>query len=131
MPGKIVIIEDNEANLELMTYLLEAFGHAPLTARDGESGLELVRQEAPALVLCDIQLPGLNGVEVAQKLRGEALPRLRDTRLVAVTSMAMVGDRERLIASGFDECITKPIDPESFVALVEGFLANSSHKASP
>src|SRR5258708_7169802 len=120
MSSRILIIEDNPANLELMTYLLKAFGHVPLTAQDGEEGLATARRQKPDLIVCDIQLPGMNGHAVAREVKAD--PALRGIPLVAVTAFAMVGDRDKVLASGFDGYISKPIDPETFVAQVETFL---------
>src|SRR6266704_794964 len=120
MPSRILIIEDNPANLELMTYLLKAFGHVPLTAQDGEEGLAAARREKPDLIVCDIQLPGLDGHAVARAIKAEAA--LGAIPLVAVTAFAMVGDRDKVLASGFDVYIPKPIAPEKFVGQIESFL---------
>jgi two-component system cell cycle response regulator len=120
MPSRVLVIEDNPANLELMTYLLEAFGYATSKAVDGAGGLELARREVPDLVVCDIQLPDLDGYEVARRLKADAT--LNGIPLVAVTALAMVGDRRRIMDAGFDGYIAKPIDPESFVTEIEAFL---------
>lgn len=120
MPGRILIVEDNPANLELMRYLLLAFGHTVTTAGDGAAGLEAARSALPDLIICDIQLPVLDGFEVARRLRDDA--RLGEIPLLAVTAFAMVGDREKLLADGFDGYLAKPIEPESFVGQVEAFL---------
>src|SRR5438034_216078 len=120
MSALILIVEDNPANLELMTYLLKAFGHFLLTAHDGEQGVAIARREKPDLIVCDIQLPGIDGYAVARKIKAEkALPAIP---LVAVTALAMVGDRDKVLAGGFNGYISKPIDPETFVAQVESFL---------
>lgn len=118
--ARILLIEDNEINLELTSFLLQAAGHQILSAADGASGLALARRERPDLVLCDIQLPELDGHAVAAALRAD--PVLGGVPLVAVTAAAMVGDRERALAAGFDAHVSKPIDPRSFVGLVESFL---------
>ena len=120
MIAKILIIEDNAANLELMTYLLGAFGYRLITADDGERGLELALRERPDLVICDIQLPGMDGYMVARRLRAD--PSRRDVPMIAVTALAMVGDRDRSLAAGFNGYISKPIDPEAFVQDVARFL---------
>lgn len=114
------MIEDNDENLELMTYLLQAFGHTALTARDGVEGLTVARRETPELILCDLQMPRLDGFGVARELRTDA--RLARIPLVAITAFAMRDDRERVLAAGFDGYITKPITPEEFVGQVEAFL---------
>src|ERR1041385_1265644 len=120
MPTRILVVEDNEANLELMTYLLRAFGHAVISARDGNAGLALARAEKPDLVLCDIHLPGLSGMDVARSIRSDRA--LDGVPLIAVTAFAMVGDRETILAAGFDGYLAKPIAPEAFVQQVEAFL---------
>ena len=121
MSANIVIIEDNEPNLELMSYLLKAHGYSPLAARDGEEGLELVRRERPDLIICDLNIPKRDGFEVGRNLKSD--PELRRTILVAVTALAMVGDREKVLSAGFDGYIAKPIAPQKFVAELEAFLA--------
>jgi two-component system cell cycle response regulator len=124
--ARILIVEDNPANLELMRYLLQAFGHIVSAATDGEQGEALARDQAPDLVLCDLQLPGIDGFEVARRLKGD--PELSKIPLLAVTAFAMVGDREKILAVGFDGYIAKPIDPETFVAEVEEFLGGSGSR---
>lgn len=116
----ILVIEDNEINVELVSFLLQAAGHRTVCAADGPAGLALARRQRPDLVLCDIQLPGLDGHGVAAALRAD--PQLCRVPLVAVTAAAMVGDRERALAAGFDDHVAKPIDPRHFVARVESFL---------
>src|SRR5690242_7955300 len=98
MKPRILIIEDNPANLELMTYLLQAFGHLPLTARSGAEGLEIIRCDTPSLVLCDIGMSGVDGYAVARQIKSD--PALKRILLVAVTAYAMVGDRDRILAAG-------------------------------
>jgi CheY-like chemotaxis protein len=120
MPASILVIEDNRANLDLMVYLLKAFGHTPLVAYDAETGLEMVRRESPDLIICDVQLPRLDGFCVARALKQN--PALASIPLVAVTAMAMVGDRDKVLAAGFDGYIAKPITPETFIREVESYL---------
>lgn len=117
---RVLVVEDNPASLELMVYLLKAFGHTPLSARDGLEGLEAARREQPDLILCDIQLPGADGHEVCRQLKQNT--ELQDVPLLAVTAYAMVGDREKLLAEGFDGYISKPINPETFIAQLSPFL---------
>jgi CheY-like chemotaxis protein len=118
--ARIVVIEDDPDSMELMVYLLQAFGHQPVEATDGLAGLEAVAREQPDLVLCDIQLPRLDGREVAHRLKKD--PALRRIPLVAVTALAMLGDRSRMLDAGFDGYLSKPIDPQRFVGQVEAFL---------
>jgi two-component system cell cycle response regulator len=124
---RILIIEDNVTNLELMSYLLTAFGYTTLSASDGESGLDLARRESPDLIVCDIQLPEMDGYEVVGHLKDDAATS--KIPLVAVTAFAMVGDRDRAMTAGFDGYITKPIDPQTFVGQVEAFLAPAARAA--
>jgi DNA-binding NarL/FixJ family response regulator len=118
--ARVLVIEDNATNLDLMTYLLRAFGHAPLTAMDGETGLSMARQDLPDLIVCDVQLPLLDGLEVARALKAD--PVLRFVPLIAVTAYAMLGDRDRVLRVGFDGYIAKPIVPETFIGQIEYFL---------
>ena len=119
--ARILIIEDNPANVELMAFLLAAYGHTPVSAPDGARGVAAARAERPDLVACDVNLPGMNGFEVLAVLKAE--PRLSGVPVLAVTALAMAGDREKVLAAGFDGYISKPIEPESFVAELEAFLA--------
>jgi two-component system cell cycle response regulator len=125
----ILVIEDNPVNLELMVYLLQAQGHETAQAPDGETGLALARARPPELIVCDIQMPGLDGHGVAAAVRAD--PALRAIPLVAVTAAAMVGDRERALASGFDTHVAKPIEPQAFMALVQAFLLPPVQAARP
>jgi len=120
MATRILVIEDHAPNLGLMAYLLSAFGYATLEAADGFTGLETARGERPDLIICDIQLPDINGYEIASRLKRDEATR--DIPLVAITALAMVGDRERVLSAGFDGYIAKPITPETFVTEVEAFL---------
>lgn len=120
MNRRILMIEDNAQNRYLAGFLLEASGWEMVHAEDGPSGLALARTVDPVLILLDIQLPGMDGYAVAQALRAD--PRSAAVPIGAVTSYAMAGDRERCLASGCDGYIEKPIDPQTFVALVERFV---------
>jgi two-component system, cell cycle response regulator len=127
MPARILIIEDNPTNMELIAFLLEAFGYLPLQAYDGEEGVAKARSERPDLIVCDVTLPKLDGYGVVKQLKDDA--ELRDTPIIAVTALAMVGDREKLLAAGFDEYISKPIEPEVFVGQIERLLHSDLHTA--
>jgi two-component system cell cycle response regulator len=118
---RILVIEDNPANLDLMSYLLKAFGHEVQTAGNGAEGLVRAGQDPPDLIMCDIQLPVLDGFGVARALKQD--PVLKRIPLLAITAFAMVGDRERVLAEGFDGCLLKPINPRTFVSEVEAMLA--------
>jgi len=120
MAARVLVIEDNADNMELMTYLLQAFGHAVLQAHDGGEGLQIAKCQPLDLILCDIHLPAMDGYEVARLLK--ANPAFVDVPLIGVTALAMVGDRERILGAGFDGYISKPIEPETFVTQIERFL---------
>ena len=130
MGSRILLIEDNPDNMDLMSYLLEAYGHTTLKAWDGEDGLVAAEREVPDLILCDIQLPKLDGFGVCRQLSQSE--SLKEVPLVAITALAMAGDREKVLAAGFDGYISKPIDSEQFVTQVENFIAlKSSHGTRP
>jgi len=129
MKTKILLIEDNEQNRYLLTFLLEQRGHEVVPAVSGSLGLELATKVSPDLILLDIQLPGMDGYAVARALKGN--PRLKSIPIVAVTSYAMVGDREKVLAAGAEGYIEKPINPETFVAEVERFLRSPGEEATP
>jgi CheY-like chemotaxis protein len=120
MSARILIIEDDLPSLELITYLLQAFGHTALRAHDGAEGLEAIRREMPDLVISDVHLPKIDGYEVARQLK--AHPTLRMIPLIAVTASAMAQDRHKAHAAGFDGYVSKPVDPETFVQQIEAFL---------
>jgi CheY-like chemotaxis protein len=120
LASRILVIEDNAANLELMLYLLGAFGHTTLSAGDGEEGLAMAIEERPDLIICDIYMPKMDGYEVATRLKMDS--NCRAIPIVAVTASAMVGDRGRVLQAGFDGYLTKPIDPETFVEQIERYL---------
>jgi two-component system cell cycle response regulator DivK len=117
---KILIIEDNEQNLYLTTYLLGKQDFDVVQARNGQKGLEVAASENPDLILLDIQLPVMDGYEVARRLK--QAEETRSIPIIAVTSYAMAGDRETILATGCEGYIEKPIDPDSFVEQVRGFL---------
>lgn len=117
---KILLIEDNEQNRYLATFLLEKRGYQVLAVPDGPQGIELAGKEVPDLILLDIQLPILDGYEVARKLREN--PALSVTPIVAVTSYAMTGDKEKTMAAGCNGYIEKPINPETFGEEIGKFL---------
>ena len=127
--ARILVIEDNPANLELMTYLLVASGHAVDAATTGESGIELAVQAPPDLILLDIQLPDISGFGVLATLRNEA--RVASVPIVAVTANAMVGDRDQALAVGFDGYFSKPIEPTSFMPAIDGFLTPDQRGRRP
>jgi len=120
MIGTVLLIEDNEQNRYLATYLLEHHGFTVVSAMDGSAGIALAATLLPDLVLLDIQLPCMDGYSVARALR--QIDSLRTTPIIAVTSYAMAGDRDKSFAAGCDGYIEKPIDPQTFVAEISAFL---------
>ena len=118
--ARILIIEDNENNLYLQTFILQKNGHEIIQASSGEAGIARAAQELPDLILLDIQLPGMDGYTVAEALRKN--PAIVNIPIVAVTSYAMTGDRERILAAGCTSYIEKPINPDTFHAEVAQFL---------
>ncbi len=120
MSQTILVIEDNEQNLYLMRFLLEKHGFTVIEARDGAEGIRAAIAEPPAGILLDIQLPAMDGYAVAAELRRH--PRLAATPIIAVTSYAMVGDRERALEAGATGYLEKPVDPNTFVDRVRAYL---------
>jgi len=125
MKPTILLIEDNEQNRYLVTFLLEKHGYDVIAAATGPDGIELAIRARPSMILLDIQLPGMDGYSVARALRSN--PDLRYVPIVAVTSYAMVGDREKAWAAGCDGYIEKPINTEAFVAEIGRYLSRGSH----
>jgi len=123
MNHTILLIEDNEQNRYLLTFLLEQHGYTVVSAPDGPRGITLAKTFTPLLILLDIQLPTMDGYEVARVLRPN--DSLRTTPIIAVTSHAMAGDREKALEAGCTGYIEKPIDPVTFVAEMEAVLPMS------
>ena len=129
MAAKILVIEDHPANIELMELLLTAYHYDFIPAGDGEQGIEAAERTRPDLVVCDIHLPKLDGFGVLAAFKRHSA--LRFTPVLAVSALAMVGDRERLLAAGFDGYISKPIDPETFIAQIEPYLPKALRSTPP
>ena len=127
MSRTILLVEDNEQNRYLITYLLEKHGYVVHAATDGARALELAQTFVPSLILLDIQLPTMDGYATARALR--ELEQLRDVPIIAVTSYAMPGDREKAIEAGCTGYIEKPIDPSTFVDQVHAALTPSAKGA--
>jgi two-component system, cell cycle response regulator DivK len=118
--ARVLVVEDNPLNLKLVRDVLQVAGYEVLEARSGEEGLEVARAAVPDLVLMDLQLPGIDGVEALHRLRGD--PAVADVPVVAVTAFAMAEDRARAYAEGFDGYLAKPISVRSLPTQVAGFL---------
>lgn len=117
---RILVIEDNPDNLLLVRMLLSPLMVQLVTASDGPTGIAIAQNEPFDLILLDIQLPGMDGYQVVKALR--ALPGLAGTPIMAITSYAMAGDRERALLEGFTEYIEKPINPETFTDTIATFI---------
>lgn len=120
MSNTLLIIEDNEQNFYLMRFLLEKSGFTVAGAENGRKGIEMAAALTPLAILLDIQLPEMDGYAVAAQLKKN--PQLADTPIIAVTSYAMVGDRENILAAGATGYIEKPINPETFVSEIIHYL---------
>ena len=118
--AKVLVVEDNPANMKLATFLLQSAGHSVLSATDAEAGLTLARDEQPNLILMDIQLPGMDGLEATALLKCDAATR--DIPVIALTALAMKGDEERIRAAGCDGYIAKPMRYKDFLAAIEAQL---------
>ncbi len=117
---KILIIEDNEANLYLIKFMLEKSGYEVIEAREGAVGVELAGKEKPDLILMDIQLPDIDGLDATRRIRASEADA--EIPIIALTSYAMVGDKEKALAAGCTGYIEKPINPETFMAEIEKYL---------
>lgn len=124
MNNTVLIIEDNEQNLYLVTYLLEKNGFKVVAATSGPEGIELASRILPVMILLDIQLPQMDGYSVARALRQN--PVLKETPIVAVTSYAMVGDRERSLAAGCTGYLEKPINPDAFISEIQKYMKSGT-----
>jgi CheY-like chemotaxis protein len=124
MTHVILVVEDNERNLKLVRDVLEYVGYDVRVARTAEDGIALAVKEPPDLVLMDLQLPGIDGMEALRRLREN--PRTADIPVVAVTAQAMKQDRERALDAGFDGYIEKPISVRAFPGQVRGFLSGGA-----
>ena len=122
MTHVILVVEDNERNLKLLRDLLEYEGYDVRVARTGEDAVTLAVKDPPDLVLMDLQLPGIDGIEALRRLRES--PRTADIPVVAVTAQAMKQDRERAMEAGFDGYVEKPISVRAFPGLVRRFLSD-------
>lgn len=118
---KVLVVEDNENNLYLITFILEKAGYQVVAAKTGEEGVEMAPRERPELILMDIQLPGINGLETTRRIRttpwGSGVP------IIALTSYALVGDREQVMGAGCTGYIEKPINPATIMGEIEKYLA--------
>ena len=121
--AKVLVVEDNPANMTLAVFLLQSVGHTVLSATDAEAGLTLARDEQPNLILMDIQLPGMDGLEATGLLKGSDATRA--IPVIALTALAMKGDEERIRAAGCDGYIAKPMRYREFLGAIAAQLTHS------
>jgi two-component system, cell cycle response regulator DivK len=119
--ARVLIVEDNPANMKLATFLLQSAGHTVLAAKDAEAGLTMARRERPNLILMDIQLPGMDGLQATALLKRDDTTRA--IPVIALTALAMKGDEERIRAAGCDGYIAKPMGHREFLATIAAQLA--------
>jgi len=124
MAAKILLVEDNEMNRDMLSRRLQRRGYEVLTAIDGESGLALTRSDAPAVILMDMSLPGIDGWEATRQLKAD--PTTRAIPVIALTAHAMAGDREKALAAGCDDFDIKPIDLERLLGKIEAHLGGKA-----
>jgi len=117
---RILVIEDNETNIYLIGFILKKNGYKVIEARSGEKGVELAIKEKPDLILMDIQLPGIDGLEATRRIRESETDE--EVPIIALTSYAMTGDREKSLAAGCTGYIEKPINPDTFMGEIEKYL---------
>ncbi|CAN7395427.1 response regulator [Rhizobacter sp. LjRoot28] len=118
--AKLLVVEDNPQNLKLAQLLLQRAGHEVLTATDGEAGLMQARQGRPDMVLMDVQMPGLDGLQVTRQLKAD--PATAHIKVIALTALAMKGDAERILQAGCDAYLAKPFQYAELVAVVDKVL---------
>ena len=123
----ILVVEDNATNMTLSTFLLESAGHTVVAATSAESGLTLALECQPDLILMDIQLPGMDGLQATALLKGNAATR--GIPVIALTALAMKGDEERIRAAGCDGYIAKPLAYKDFLAVIREHLGRSGSGA--
>ncbi len=117
---KILVVEDNETNMYLIKFMLEKSGYEVIEAREGAVGVELATKEKPNLILMDIQLPDMSGLEATKRIRASGADS--EITIIALTSFAMAGDREKALAAGCTGYIEKPINPDTFISEIEKYL---------
>lgn len=117
---RILVIEDNEANLYLIRFILEKHGLLVMFAKEGITGVKMALEEQPDLVIMDVQLPDINGLEATKKIRQDE--KGKDLKIVALTSYAMTGDREKALAAGCTGYMEKPIQPDKFMLEINKYL---------
>ncbi len=128
MPKRVLAIEDNVSNMILISRVVEAEGYELLQAEDGVSALDLLAKEKPDLILLDINIPGIHGLELAERLKANG--RLKDVPLIATTANVLQGDRERCLEAGCDNYLPKPLDIRELRQMMDHYLKESSQAGS-
>lgn len=123
---RVLVVEDNRDNLKLITYALERAGYTVISAETGEEGVELAIRERPFFIIVDIQLPGIDGLEATRRIRASKADS--DIPIIAMTSFAMRGDMERVLAAGCNGYFEKPIDPLTIVEKIEKIIKNKEYR---
>jgi CheY-like chemotaxis protein len=121
-PGKILLVEDNEINIHMLSDYLTSQRYNMILTRSGQQALQIIPEERPDLVLMDIQMPGMDGLEVIRRIRNLPDPRLAKTLIIALTALAMPGDRERCLEAGANYYLSKPVSLNELVSIIKSFL---------
>jgi CheY-like chemotaxis protein len=119
----VLIVDDNPTNLKLVTYLVKSHGHGVATASDAEGALEAIAKQRPTVILMDLQLPGIDGLELTRRLKAD--PSTRSIPIIALTAYAMKGDLEKALAAGCDDYVTKPIDTRALPDVIARHIARA------
>jgi CheY-like chemotaxis protein len=122
--GKVLIVDDNATNLKLVRYVVEAAGYEVTTAIDAESALAALARAKPDVILMDVQLPGVDGLELTRRIK--ANPETAGVAIIAVTAYAMKGDREKALEAGCDDYVTKPIDTRALPAVIDRYTRRAA-----
>jgi CheY-like chemotaxis protein len=118
-----LIVDDNPTNLKLVTYLVKSHGHEVATASDAETALAAIATQRPTIILMDLQLPGIDGLELTRRLKAD--PNTRSIPIIALTAYAMKGDLEKALAAGCDDYVTKPIDTRTLPDVIARHVARA------
>ena len=123
MTARILIVDDNLTNLKLVAYLMRSKGYEVATAVDAESAVDAIRTAKPEVILMDVQLPGIDGLELTRRLKSD--PVTADIKIIAVTAYAMKGDQDKAVAAGCDDYVTKPIDTRTLPETIARHLSEA------
>lgn len=123
MAARVLIVDDNPTNLKLVAYLVRASGYDVDTAGDAAAALAAIAANRPAVILMDLQLPGIDGLQLTRRLKAD--PAMRDIKVIAVTAYAMKGDEEKALEAGCDDYVTKPIDTRGLPALIAKYAGGA------